>query len=159
LHGLVLRNFYPESSTSPISIDSSVATARKKACCAPGPRTVVNRGEPAGGLALPPRDRGNGRGRQSVNPASAPVLSADESAAVRDHLMGEIADLQSQESATSWAREALAAKNRLTSANAKQLEGAFEQRLTALPPADEPSISSDPPETPVAGRVGRERWS
>jgi hypothetical protein len=64
---------------------------------------------------------GNGRGRQSVNPASAPVLSADESAAVRDRLMGEIADLQSQESATSWAREALAAKNRLTSADAKLL--------------------------------------
>jgi hypothetical protein len=45
-----------------------------------------------------------------VKPASALVLSPDESAALCNRLVGEIADLQSQESATSWARGALAAK-------------------------------------------------
>jgi hypothetical protein len=65
--------------------------------------------------------------------------------------VGEIAGLQSQESATSWARGALAAKNRLTTTDAKLLEDAFEQRLTALPPPDEPSNSGDPAEKPLAG--------
>src|SRR6201997_3147290 len=43
--------------------------------------------------------------------ASAPVLSFDESAALRDRLLGEIGDLHSQESATNWAQGTLAAKN------------------------------------------------
>jgi hypothetical protein len=71
---------------------------------------------------------------------------------LRDRLVGEIASLQSQDSATSWAGGALAAKNRLTATDARLLEDAFEQRLTALPPPDEPSISGDPAETPVGGR-------
>ena len=49
--------------------------------------------------------------------------------------MGEIGDLQSQEVATSWASGALAAKNRLTAGDAKLLEDAFEQRLSALSPS------------------------
>jgi hypothetical protein len=35
-------------------------------------------------------------------------------------------------------------KNRLTSTDEKLLEDAFERRLTALPPPDEPSLSGDP---------------
>jgi hypothetical protein len=58
------------------------------------------------------------------------VLSFDESAALRDRLLSEIADLKSQDSATSWAGEALAAKNTLTAADAKLLEDAFEQKLS-----------------------------
>ena len=46
--------------------------------------------------------------------------------------VGEIADLQSDDSAITWAREALAAKNRLTAADAKLLEDAFETRLSDL---------------------------
>jgi hypothetical protein len=67
--------------------------------------------------------------------------------------VGEIAGLQSQESATNWARRAPAAKNRLTTTDAKLLEDAFEQRLIALPrPPDGSSTSGGPPETPVARR-------
>jgi hypothetical protein len=116
-----------------------------------GAASVVNGARPADGWPFPPRGQGNGRARQAVKPASAPLLSPDESAALRDRLVGEIAGLQSQESATSWARGALAAKNRLTTTDAKLLEDAFEQRLTALPPPDEPSNSGDPAEKPLAG--------
>ena len=120
---------------------------------------MVNGARPADGWPLPPRSHGNGRARQAVRPASAPVLSPDESAALRDRLVGEIASLQSQESATSWARGALAAKNRLTTTDAKLVEDAFEQRLTALPPPDEPLPNSgDPAETtptPVMRRSAR----
>src|SRR5438045_4273342 len=106
--------------------------------------SVANHGEVTGALALPPRGRENGRGRQAVNSAGAPVLSIGESADVRGQLLGEVAALQSQESATTWARRALTAKNRLTSADAKLLEDAFEQRLTALLPPNELAIGGVP---------------
>jgi hypothetical protein len=64
------------------------------------------------------------------------VLPIDESAALRDRLLSEIAGLASPEGATSWARAALAAKNSLTAADAKLLEDAFEQKVAGLSPAE-----------------------
>jgi ERF superfamily len=55
---------------------------------------------PARGPQLPARSLGNGRGRQAARAASAPVLSPDESAALRERLLGELAELRSSESAT-----------------------------------------------------------
>src|SRR5262245_4257312 len=51
-------------------------------------------------LRLPSRSHGNGRLRGAEKTLSMPVLSSDESAALRDRLLGEITALQSQESAT-----------------------------------------------------------
>jgi hypothetical protein len=85
---------------------------------------------------LPPRTDGYGRARGPVKSASTMVLSFDESAALRDRLLSEIVALPSQDSATSWAREVLAAKNRLTAADAKLLEDAFEQKLSEFLPAE-----------------------
>src|SRR5262249_58174598 len=87
-------------------------------------------------LRLPSRRPGNGRLREAQRTLSASVLSSDESAALRDRLLGEIAGLQSQESTTTWAQGALAAKNRLTAEDAKVLEEAFEKRLSELLPSD-----------------------
>jgi len=70
----------------------------------------------------------------------APLLSSDESAALRDRLLGEIAGLQSQESATSWAQGALAAKNRLGAEDAIVLEKAFEKRLSELLPSESAEV-------------------
>src|SRR5262249_11435921 len=99
-------------------------------CTAP-PTTTARTATESGELR-PPRNDGNSQTRGAVRAASAPVLSSDESAALRDRLLGEIRDLQSQESATNWARGALAAKNRLSSKDAKLLEEAFEKRLPEL---------------------------
>ena len=63
------------------------------------------------------------------------VLPVDESAALRERLLSEVAGLASPESTTSWARAALAAKNTLTAADAKLLEDAFEQKVVGLSPA------------------------
>jgi len=54
---------------------------------------------PAGGLELPPSSYGNGRARGAAKPASLPVLSADQSAVLRDRLLKEIAALPSEDSA------------------------------------------------------------
>src|SRR5215469_12512549 len=67
--------------------------------CAPGPVT----GPPPGQAQLSPPPSGNGKMRAAARPASIPVLSPDESAALRERLLREIAALQSQESATTWA--------------------------------------------------------
>jgi hypothetical protein len=96
-----------------------------------------NTAEPAGGSQFPPGSHGNGRGRQAAKPVSAPVLPPDESAALRDRLLSEIARLQSSESAVNWARGALAAKNRLFVDDAKRLEDAFAQRLSAIATGNE----------------------
>jgi hypothetical protein len=105
-----------------------------------------------GGLRLPPRGDGNGRTRAAAKAASTPVLSSDESAALRDRLLSEIGSLQSQERATNWAQGALAAKNRLSAEDAKLLEGAFETRLSKLFPSEGVGIVNvDPSERLSAG--------
>jgi hypothetical protein len=85
-------------------------------------------------LRLPSRRHGNGRLSGAGRTLNTSVLSCEESAALRDRLVGEIAGLQSGESATNWAQGALAAKNQLTASDAKLLEEAFETRLSELLP-------------------------
>jgi ERF superfamily len=87
-------------------------------------------------LRLPSRSHGNGRLRRAEKTLNTPVLSSDESAALRDRFFDEIGGLQSQENATNWAQGALAAKNRLRAEDAKLLEEAFEKRLSELLPSE-----------------------
>jgi hypothetical protein len=112
--------------------------------CAAPPTTAARTGTGSGELRLP-RSDGNGRTRAAARAASTPVLSSDESAALRDRLLGEIAGLQSQESATNWAQGALAAKNQLTASDAKLLEEAFEKRF--LPSENAEVVSVDASES------------
>src|SRR5262245_28157735 len=120
--------------------------------CTPPPTTLARTRTGSGELRFPPRSDGNGRTRAAARVASTPVLSSDESAALRDRLLGEIAALQSQESATSWAKGALAAKNQLTASDAKLLEEAFEKRLSELLPSESAEVVNvDPSESFNAG--------
>jgi hypothetical protein len=103
-------------------------------------------------LRFPPGSDGNGRTRAAARAASTPVLFSDESAALRDRLLGEIAGLQSQETATNWAQGALAAKNRLSTEDAKLLEEAFETKLCELLPSESAdAVNLDPSESFSAG--------
>jgi ERF superfamily len=115
--------------------------------CMPAPAT----GSSTAGLQFPPQTQGNGKLRGAVKTPSLMVLPVDESAALRDRLLSEVAGLASQDSATSWVREALASKNSLTATDAKTLEDAFEQKLsgylsaeavTPVAGGDAPSISA-----------------
>jgi hypothetical protein len=109
--------------------------------CMPAPAT----GSSTAGLHVSSQAQGNGKVRGAVKPPSPMVLPVDESAALRDRLLSEVAGLASRDSATSWAREALASKNRLTAADAKMLEDAFEQKLAGFLPGESagPVASSD----------------
>jgi len=122
--------------------------------CMPAPAT----GSSAAGLLFPSQTQGNGKVRGATKTPSPMVLPVDESAALRDRLLSEVAGLASQDSATSWAREALASKNSLTATDAKMLEDAFEQKLSGLllaeagAPVASGEGSSTPP--PASEEVG-----
>jgi ERF superfamily len=120
--------------------------------CAAAPTTPARTGTGSSELLPPPRSDGNGRTRAAARAASTPVLSSDESAVLRNRLLGEIAGLQSQESAANWAQAALAAKNQLTASDAKLLEEAFEKRLSELLPSEGAEVwNVDPSESRSAG--------
>jgi hypothetical protein len=126
--------------------------------CVPAPMTGVSTTESStGGFQLPPQTRGNGRIRGAAKSTCPTVLLTDESAALRDCLLSEIARLASQDSAATWAGEALPAKNTLTAADAKLVEDAFEQKLSqlsALPgETSELAVIKTPP-APVEGSQG-----
>ena len=57
-------------------------------------------------------------------------LSPDQSATLRDRLLGEVSGLQSADNAASWARDGIIAKNCLAAADAKAVEEAFGLRLS-----------------------------
>jgi hypothetical protein len=89
----------------------------------------------------PARTPGHGRAR-SAGARPPMLLDVDQSAAVRDTLVVEIASIPSFDLAVSWARAALVAKNKLTATDAKLVEDAFEQRLSQLA-SSEIAMSSD----------------
>ena len=79
------------------------------------------------GPANPPVTASSKSGR----PAD-PILAPDQSAVLRDRLIREIQDLNSSEAATSWARQALVAKNHLAATDAQAVENAFRMKVTHL---------------------------
>jgi hypothetical protein len=96
--------------------------------CMPAPVA----GSSAAGSQFHSQSPGNGKARGATRNPMPVVLPVDESAALRDRLLSEIVGLALPESATSWARAALAAKNSLTTADAKLVEDAFEQKVAGL---------------------------
>jgi hypothetical protein len=80
-----------------------------------------------------PRSSCNGQGRGAGKPNVGPVdLDPDQSAALRDRLLGEVESITETDKAATWARGVLAAKNSLRATDAKLVEDAFEQQLATL---------------------------
>ena len=118
--------------------------------CMPGPVTGGSTTESSiGAFQFRQYRRGNCKMCGAAKTANPTVLLADESAALRDRLLAEIAGLASQDSAATWAGEALSAKNTLTAGDAKLLEDAFEKKLCQLSASTvevrEPSVIKAPP--------------
>ena len=70
-------------------------------------------------------------------------LEPEQSAALREKLLTAVGSITSADSAAIWAREALAAKNRLAAADAKLVEDAFERRLSELAPTGTVGAADD----------------
>ena len=72
----------------------------------------------------------NSSRRKIIRGVAPNPLPPDQSAALRDRLLGEVSGLQSADNAASWARDGIIAKNSLAAADAKLVEEAFELRLS-----------------------------
>jgi hypothetical protein len=108
--------------------------------------------ETGGQVPSPARKPGNGHAARPDKRRDMVTLAPDQSAALRQKLVGEIAGLASAEPAATWAREAIAAKNGLTASDAKVVELAFENKLTRLLAVD--SVAPPPSEEPPAVKPG-----
>ena len=86
--------------------------------------------------------------RKIVKGVTPITLPPDQSAALRDQLLGEVAGLQSSDDAGSWARDGITAKNSLAAPDAKVVEGAFALRLSEF------SQSAPAEPTPVSEIAG-----
>jgi ERF superfamily len=114
---------------------------------------------------VPSHTAGNGSGRGTTRIEPPAIIDAEQSTALRDKLLAEIGTIPSAELAASWAREALAAKNKLAAPDAKLVEDAFEQRLGEIASAgtnpskdDAPAIAdAEPGETSTTANVGTDR--
>jgi hypothetical protein len=80
-------------------------------------------------------------------PSLRTSLSEALSASLRDELLREIEELNAAEQAAPWAQRRLLAKNKLSAADAQQVEEAFTAKLASIPPQH--------PETGDASRSGK----
>jgi hypothetical protein len=111
-----------------------------------------------GGQSFLGRDR-----TRVVSSPTKPILGAEASATLRDQLLEELKAVASSDDAATWAHRILGAKNSLTEADARQVEDAFQAKLTTfedvncqpLPPA--PSATVSPSGLPW--QPPRARWS
>ena len=77
------------------------------------------------------------RGRRKFTRALGPTeLRPGQSAALRERLLGEIAVMQSTESATRWAQDGIITKNSLAATDARLVEEAFSVKLSELSAAE-----------------------
>jgi hypothetical protein len=102
-----------------------------------------------------PRSSSNGHARGAVK-GDVVDLAPDQSAVLRDRLLGEVASITELDKAATWARGALATKNSLRAADAKRVEDAFEQRMSGLSLSETeglPISSGQSSPAPVQGPV------
>jgi hypothetical protein len=92
---------------------------------------------------LQPRKPGNGQRRHGVHGEPPRTLEPEQSAKLRDTLSTALRNITSVDSAALWAQEALAAKNRLVTTDAKLVEDAFEHRLAELAPSATAEAADD----------------
>jgi hypothetical protein len=95
-----------------------------------------------------PQTPGNGYGRGGRKAETQVTLDPERSAALREKLLMEVGNIASADLASAWAREALTAKNSLTTTDAKLVEDAFERRLSKLSSSDAAAPSNGEPSVP-----------
>jgi hypothetical protein len=118
-----------------------------------GPPSLLRSFKPTDGQSrVPARTPGNGHPRGGKKGDIPVTLDSEQSAALREKLLTELGNITSADLAAAWARDALAAKNTLTAADAKVVEDAFERRLAELPSFDGAAPSNDESSVPQIAR-------
>jgi hypothetical protein len=100
--------------------------------------TEKNEGRLNGGRKYSSQGRSGGKRQKTANPARR--LEPEASAMLRDRLIAELKGLNSSEQAADWAHRVLAAKTSLVFTDAKQVELAFQLKLSTLM-TDQPAVA------------------
>ena len=112
------------------SIDGNPSEARASA---PGDGKGSSSAEVLPEVGARSEARAEGRGKaRSPRPAAPALLSPDLSAALRDRLIVDLDRFATADQAADWVHVNLPAKNRLTTDDAKLVEGCFHTRLVAI---------------------------
>src|SRR3974377_1616013 len=120
---------------------------------APKTETVRTKGRLNGGPNYPSQGPSGSGHHKAASPAR--TLEAEASAVLRDQLIAQLKALNSSEEAADWAHRVLASKNGLVLWDAKQVELAFQLKLSALLP-DQLAVVEQP-EALRRRRRGRDR--
>ena len=121
----------------------------------PSPKTETGRAKDRlNGGPHYPNQRQSGSGEQKAA-SSARTPEAEASAVLRDQLIAQLKALNSSEEAADWAHRVLASKDNLGSADARQVELAFQLKLSTLV-TDQLSVAEQP-EAPRRRRRRRDR--
>jgi hypothetical protein len=111
-----------------------------------------------GGQQSPQRSRADRRAK-TVSDHSRQTLGLEPSAALRDQLAAELAEIGSAEEAATWAHRVLGTKNNLTAADAACIEEAFRTKLAmfATDSADGSAIPKDTKSPQTQRRTDRRK--
>ena len=106
--------------------------------------------------SLPPTAAGNGRRK----PVRAPrvLLTAKNSTAMREKLLGELPELVSAEQLTEWSYRSLPIKNTLAVDDARMVEEAFQAKLMDLANTDATQWTRPPRRSASSPPVGPQDW-
>jgi ERF superfamily len=120
---------------------------------APQTETGINEERLKGSRKYSSQWKSGSRQQKIANPAR--VLEPEASAVLRDQLIAELKSLNSAEQAADWAQKVLAAKTSLVFPDAKQVELAFQLKLSTLV-TEQPTVAEQT-EPRRRGRRGRDR--
>ncbi len=87
----------------------------------------------------------DGRRNDAKTDGAKPILGPQASGELRDRLLAELNALASADDAAHWAHRHLRVKNDLTASDAKQVEMAFQTKLTAFGDDAQEEVSATPP--------------
>ena len=122
----------------------------------PGPQAVTNgsgqqsdAAAPAAFSPTPIATPDHGR-RKQVRPPRV-LLSAENSAALREKLISELELFTESDALTNWAQRILALKNQLTASDAQEVETAFAAKLNELSDDGVAALDTSEPDATVGG--------
>jgi ERF superfamily len=99
-----------------------------------------HRSQSTGDAAVAARARG---GAKLPVRSGGPVLPSDQSAILRERLLGQLVAVNSSDEAALWARHNLSAKNTLTAGDARIVEEEFQTRVSTIGDGEGPSEPSN----------------
>jgi hypothetical protein len=116
---------------APDVVDGAKADAANPGGAAANDRVAARPRPAAAAEERPPTPSVPRRTEKPVRPART-VLGPEPSAALRERLLADVADLQSTDQAADWVHKNLAAKNMLMDADADAVEASFREKLATI---------------------------